>query len=341
MTAHSVLGDYLATLEQALRFSREEKRRILLEAKDHLLEDAARDEAGGVASDEAERRAVKRFGDAQAVARRFAEEQVPVVTLRGVTKNFLTPSGGVYTALHHVDLEVRATEFLALVGPSGCGKSTALALISGLESPSQGEVRVMNEPVRGIGKDVGYVFQTDAVFPWKNVLDNVATGPRFRGAPRDDAIARARDWISRVGLSGFESHYPHQLSGGMRKRAALAQTLINEPRILLMDEPFSALDVQTRTLMENELLQLWSATGSAVVFVTHDLEEAISLADRVVVLTAGPGTVKGVYPVDLRRPRNVAEIRFQPEFARIYREIWNDLRDEVQLSYERSKRNLS
>jgi NitT/TauT family transport system ATP-binding protein len=263
------------------------------------------------------------------------------IELRHVTKRFLTPSGTAYTALRDLNLTVGDGEFCAVVGPTGCGKSTTLALISGLEPPSEGEVLVTGESVLGVGKAVGYVFQTDAVFPWKNVLDNVATGPRFRGAPRSDAERRAREWIARVGLAGFERYYPHQLSGGMRKRAALAQTLINEPRILLMDEPFSALDVQTRTLMENELLQLWSATGASVVFVTHDLEEAISLADRVVVLTAGPGTVKGVYPVDLPRPRNVAEIRLLPEFARIYKEIWNDLRDEVLVSYERSKRSVA
>jgi NitT/TauT family transport system ATP-binding protein len=265
----------------------------------------------------------------------------PAIELRQVAKRFLTPAGTAYTALRDLDLAVQDGEFCAVVGPTGCGKSTMLALISGLEPPSEGEVRVRDQIVRGVGRDVGYVFQVDAVFPWKSVLDNVATGPRFRGAHRRDAEERARDWIKRVGLAGFERYYPHQLSGGMRKRAALAQTLINEPRILLMDEPFSALDVQTRTLMENELLQLWSATRASVVFVTHDLEEAIALADRVVVITAGPGTVKGVYRVDLPRPRNVAEIRFQPEFSRIYQEIWNDLRDEVLVSYERSKRSVS
>ncbi|TME94884.1 MAG: ABC transporter ATP-binding protein [Chloroflexi bacterium] len=273
--------------------------------------------------------------------RSLARVPSPAIELVGVTKRFLTPSGTAYTALRDLNVAIGIGEFCAVVGPTGCGKSTTLALISGLEPPSEGEVVVGGVAVRGVGKEVGYVFQTDAVFPWKNVLDNVATGPRFRGVARADAEGRAREWIARVGLAGFERYYPHQLSGGMRKRAALAQTLINEPRILLMDEPFSALDVQTRTLMENELLQLWSATRSSVVFVTHDLEEAIALADRVVVLTAGPGTVKGIYPVSLPRPRNVAEIRFQPQFARIYEEIWNDLRDEVLLSYERSKRSLA
>src|SRR5438874_5124589 len=261
----------------------------------------------------------------------------PAIDLRGVTKRFLTPSGGVYTALRDLNLTVAAGEFCAVVGPTGCGKSTTLALISGLEPASLGTVRVFGEPVRSVGRSVGYVFQRDAVFPWKNVLENVSMGPRFRGADTETANTDAREWIARVGLDGFERYYPHQLSGGMRKRVALAQTLINHPKILLMDEPFSALDVQTRALMENELLDLWASTGAAVVFVTHDLEEAIGMADRVVVITAGPGTVKGSYRVDLPRPRNIAEIRFQPRFVELYEEIWNDLRDEVLVSYERSK----
>jgi NitT/TauT family transport system ATP-binding protein len=261
----------------------------------------------------------------------------PAIELRGVYKRFQSPKGQPFTALRDVDMTVGAGEFCAVVGPSGCGKSTTLTLISGLEQPSAGEVRVLGRPVRGIDPHVGFMFQTDAVFPWKSVLDNVAVGPRFRGAGKAEARERAQDWIQRVGLAGFEHHYPHQLSGGMRKRVALAQTLINEPQIMLMDEPFSALDVQTRALMENELLSLWSTTSASVVFVTHDLEEAISLADRVCVITAGPGTVKGIYPIDLPRPRNVAEIRFDPRFVQLYHQIWEDLRDEVVISYERSK----
>jgi NitT/TauT family transport system ATP-binding protein len=238
-------------------------------------------------------------------------------------------------------MKVEPSEFCAVVGPTGCGKSTTLALISGLEPPSEGEVDVFGKPVSGIADGIGYVFQSDAVFPWKTVLDNVAAGPRYHGATTRDARERARDWISRVGLTGFEDRYPYQLSGGMRKRVALAQSLINGPRILLMDEPFSALDVQTRTLMENELLNLWSASAASVVFVTHDLEEAISLSDRVFVMTAGPGTIKSTYKVELPRPRNVAEIRFQPRFVEIYEEIWKDLRDEVLVSYERQKRGAA
>jgi len=263
------------------------------------------------------------------------------IELHEVTKRFVSPNGKSFTALRDLELTVAAGEFCAVVGPTGCGKSTTLALISGLEPPSVGTVRVFGEPVKSVGRSVGYVFQRDAVFPWKNVLDNVAMGPRFRGVDTEQANADARQWIARVGLDGFERYYPHQLSGGMRKRVALAQTLINHPKILLMDEPFSALDVQTRALMENELLDLWASTGSSVVFVTHDLEEAIGLADKVVVITAGPGTVKGTYKVDLPRPRNIAEIRFLPRFIELYEEIWNDLRDEVLVSYERSKHRVA
>jgi NitT/TauT family transport system ATP-binding protein len=259
------------------------------------------------------------------------------IELRGVTKRFATPGGGVYTAVKDLHMKVSPGEFAAVVGPTGCGKSTTLGLISGLEPASAGDVLVGGKQVNGVTEGIGYVFQSDAVFPWKTVLQNVAAGPRYHGASGSEARERARDWIGRVGLAGFEDRYPHQLSGGMRKRVALAQTLINNPRILLMDEPFSALDVQTRSLMEDELLALWTSSSASVVFVTHDLEEAIALADRVFVLTAGPGTVKGDYAVDLPRPRNVSEIRFQPRFAQIYQEIWSNLRDEVLLSYERSR----
>jgi len=261
----------------------------------------------------------------------------PSIELRGVTKRFATPKGGIYTALRDLTMEVAPGEFCAVVGPTGCGKSTTLALISGLELASAGEVRVEGRPVKGIADGIGYVFQSDAVFPWKTVVENVAAGPRYQGIGGRAARERARDWIARVGLAGFEDRYPHQLSGGMRKRVALAQSLINNPRILLMDEPFSALDVQTRSLMEDELLTLWASTSASVVFVTHDLEEAIALADRVFVLTAGPGTVKGNFVVDLPRPRNVAEIRFQPRFTQLYEAIWSQLRDEVLVSYERQK----
>ncbi len=258
------------------------------------------------------------------------------VELRNVTKKFATADGGTYTALRDLTLTVDEGQFCAVVGPTGCGKSTTLTLVAGLELPSAGEAVVDGRPVRGIDTRTGFVFQQDAVFPWKSVLDNVAAGPLYRGAKRVEANALARDWLRRVGLSGFEDRYPHQLSGGMRKRVALAQTFINQPRILLLDEPFSALDVQTRAIMATELLHLWDQTRPAVIFVTHDLEEAIALADKVVVLTAGPGTVKAEFEIGLARPRVVQEIRFDPSFTRLYGPIWDALRDEVDEAYSRT-----
>jgi len=260
------------------------------------------------------------------------------IELRNVTKKFATADGGTYTAIQDLSLTVEDGQFCAVVGPTGCGKSTTLTLISGLERPSRGEAFVHGEPVQGIDTSTGFVFQQDAVFPWRSVVDNVAAGPLYRGHSRSEALTLARDWLRRVGLSGFEDRYPHQLSGGMRKRVALAQSLINQPRILLMDEPFSALDVQTRSIMSTELLHLWDQTKPAVVFVTHDLEEAIALADKVVVITAGPGTVKAEFEIDLPRPRVVQEIRFDPRFTRLYEQIWEALRAEVAEAYARTMR---
>ncbi len=255
----------------------------------------------------------------------------PAIELVNVTRRFISPDGKVIPALRDFSMAVRRGEFCAVVGPTGCGKSTTLSLITGLAAASAGSVRIDGKPVIGIDPRIGFVFQADAVFPWHNVLDNVAAGPLYRGTPQKLALDKARDWIRRVGLAGFESHYPHQLSGGMRKRVALAQTFINEPEILLMDEPFSALDVQTRALMQGELLNLWSVNRASVVFVTHDIEEAIALADRVFVLSKGPATVKTVYDIDLPRPRDVAEARYSPRFIELSRQIWNDLKDEVQI----------
>jgi NitT/TauT family transport system ATP-binding protein len=257
------------------------------------------------------------------------------ISLRRATKRFPTLDGAGFTAIRDVDLEVADGEFVSIVGPTGCGKSTTLSLVSGLEPATAGTVSVHGSPVTAIPDGVGYMFQADAVLPWKNVLDNVAIGLRYRGVAKNEAHAKARDWLARVGLTGFEDRYPHQLSGGMRKRVALAQTMITEPSLLLLDEPFGALDVQTRELMQNELLQLWSGTGAAVVFVTHDLTEAISLADRVVVMTAGPATVKDVVRIDLPRPRDVEEIRLTPEFVEIYKRVWDSLREEVEITRAR------
>jgi NitT/TauT family transport system ATP-binding protein len=263
---------------------------------------------------------------------------MPAIELRGVTKKFATADGGTYTALKDLSMTVEEGQFCAVVGPTGCGKSTTLTLVSALERPSAGTVLVDDREVTGISTSTGFVFQQDAVFPWRTVLDNVSAGPGYRGLGRAEASTLARDWLRRVGLSGFEDRFPHQLSGGMRKRVALAQTLINQPRVLLMDEPFSALDVQTRSIMSTELLHLWDETKPAVIFVTHDLEEAIALADKVVVLTAGPGTVKAEFAIDLPRPRVVQEIRFDQRFVRLYEQIWEALRAEVEEAYARSTR---
>jgi sulfonate transport system ATP-binding protein len=258
----------------------------------------------------------------------------PAISLTAATKTFETRDGS-YTAIRDVDLTVGRGEFVTVVGPTGCGKSTTLSLVSGLQPATSGEVLVDGTPVTGIPDGMGYMFQNDAVLPWRSVLDNVAAGPRYRGTAKAEARDLAREWVTKVGLTGFEDYHPHQLSGGMRKRVALAQTLINEPSILLMDEPFGALDVQTREHMQDLLLDLWSGTGAAVVFVTHDLTEAIALADRVVVMTAGPATVKDAVPVDLPRPRRVEDIRLTPAFTDLYRAIWESLRVEVELTRAR------
>jgi NitT/TauT family transport system ATP-binding protein len=259
------------------------------------------------------------------------------IELSGVTKRFVTPDGTAFTALRDVTMTVEPGQFCAVVGPSGCGKSTTLTLVAGLDRPSAGSVTVAGSAVSGITRGTSFMFQTDALLPWKTVLGNIALGPLFRGVPKKTALADAREWLRIVGLGGFANHHPHQLSGGMRKRVSLAAALINEPAILLMDEPFGALDVQTKAIMSNELLTLWDQTRPAVIFVTHDLEEAIALADRVVVMTAAPGTVKAVFDVDLPRPRGaVQEIRFDPRFLELHHQIWESLRDEVERAHARS-----
>jgi NitT/TauT family transport system ATP-binding protein len=259
------------------------------------------------------------------------------IELQGVTKRFVTPSGSVFTAIRDVDLVIEPGQFCAIVGPTGCGKSTTLSLVSGLDRPSAGAVRVGGQVVDGIESGMSFMFQADALLPWKTVLGNVAMGPRFQGMTKKEAQAEAREWLRRVGLTGFEDHHPHQLSGGMRKRTSLAAALINKPSILLMDEPFGALDVQTKAIMSNELLGLWEQTRPTVIFITHDLEEAVALADKVVVMTVNPGTIKGVFEIDLPRPRGaVQEIRFDSRFLELHHQIWESLRDEVQRAYERT-----
>jgi NitT/TauT family transport system ATP-binding protein len=253
--------------------------------------------------------------------------------MRGVARRFATPNGSI-SALEDFNLDIAEGEFVAIVGPTGCGKSTTLGLVAGLSKPQAGDVSLFGAPVSGIDPRVGFVFQQDALFPWRNVLKNVCAGPLFRGTSKTQAEVTARDWLQRVGLAAFETSFPHQLSGGMKKRVALAQTFINGPRVLLMDEPFSALDVQTRELMQQELLALWEQNKAAVLFVTHDLDEAILLADRVAVLTSRPARVKSVYKIDLPRPRVVGALRYDPRFIAIAQQLHEDLKEEVMKARE-------
>jgi NitT/TauT family transport system ATP-binding protein len=264
-------------------------------------------------------------------------EDAARIDIVGLTKRYLTPKGEAFTAIRDVTLTVEPGEFCAIVGPTGCGKSTTLAQVSGLERPSSGSVSVRDQIVDGITKGVSYMFQADALFPWKTVLGNVSIGPVLLGTPKAEATALAMDWLRRVGLAGFEDRYPHQLSGGMRKRVAMAAALINNPRILLMDEPFGALDVQTKAIMQNELLQLWEGLRPSVLFITHDLDEAVALSDRVVIMTSNPGTIKDVFDIDLPRPRgNVQQIRHEERFLELQGQIWESLKDEVTRAYEQT-----
>jgi len=258
----------------------------------------------------------------------------PALHLQGIACTFVSRDdpGQRYTAVHDVTLTVGDGEFVSVVGPTGCGKSTLLNVGAGLLAPSSGSVEVFGQPLPGINTRAGYMFQTDSLMPWRTALGNVMAGLEFRGAA--DARAQAEDWLKRVGLGGFGDRYPHQLSGGMRKRTSLAQTLALDPDIILMDEPFSALDIQTRQLMENEVLDLWAAKKKAVLFITHDLDEAIAMSDRVVVLSAGPASHPiGEFAIDLPRPRDVAEVRTQPRFIELHQAIWDVLREEVLKGY--------
>ncbi len=266
---------------------------------------------------------------------------IPALSLDNVTCTFISREDRSqrYTAVKDVSLAIAPGEFVSVVGPTGCGKSTLLNVGAGLLAPSSGQVRVFGEPLTGINARAGYMFQTEALMPWRSALDNVIAGLEFRGVPRAQAVAEGEEWLRRVGRGGFGDRYPHQLSGGMRKRVALAQTLVLDPDIILMDEPFSALDVQTRQLMENEVLELWAAKRKAVLFITHDLDEAIAMSDRVVVLSAGPATHPiGEFDIDLPRPRDVAEIRNHLRFVELHAAIWDVLREEVLKGYAQQRK---
>ncbi len=256
----------------------------------------------------------------------LATENDPLICFEAVNHAFRRPGHPPNLVLSQIDLSFPRGSFLVIVGPTGCGKSTILNLIAGLLAPSAGRVKV----AVGAKPAMAYLFQQDTLLPWRTAIDNVAVPLLLRGVKAREARERARDWLGRVGLADFTNFYPAKMSGGMRKRTALAQALIYQPQILLMDEPFAALDAQTRTYMQDMLLELWQELGQTVVFVTHDLEEAIALADEVVVMSAGPAsTVKRRFAVDLARPRVVEEVRLTEAFRGIYRSIWGSLREEV------------
>lgn len=259
----------------------------------------------------------------------------PAVALDGIAISFAVKGRPAFKAVAPTSLHVREGEFVAIVGPTGCGKSTLLNATAGLLAPAAGTVTIFGETLAGLNARAGYLFQQDALMPWKTALDNVAIALEIGGMGRAQAHAQAQDWLKRVGLARFTERYPHELSGGQRKRVALAQMLIRQPKILLMDEPFGPLDAQTRQIMGTLLLRLWAQDRKAVLFVTHDLEEAIALSDRVVIMSAGPeARIIGDYPIDLARPRDTAEIRLDPRFHELHRRIWNQLKAEVAKTYD-------
>lgn len=251
-----------------------------------------------------------------------------LLELRGVSRTFQSPAGGTVEALRNIVLDVNEGEFISLVGASGSGKSTLLRIIDGLLKPSAGQVSVDGRTVTGPGRDRAFVFQSDNLLPWRTVIDNVAYGLHLAGVPRKAAAATAQELIDITGLKGFERYYPHQISGGMRQRANVARALAVDPKILLLDEPFAALDAQTREVMQLELLRIWGERRKTVIFVTHQIDEAVYLSDRVVVLSARPGTVKEVIDIDLPRPRQLA-VKRTKEFIELTDRIWKLIEDEV------------
>ena len=252
-----------------------------------------------------------------------------LLELNDVTVSFQSPDGSRMTALRDMSLSVEQGELVALVGPSGCGKSTALNVLAGQVRPVSGQVRLAGEPVKGVSPSVGYISQADTLLPWRTVLDNVALAMELRGVEKRERREAARGLMARMGLSGFEDNYPRELSGGMKKRAAIARVLAVDPAILMMDEPFGPLDALTKEKLQDEILALWESTGCTILYVTHDLTEAITLADRVVLMSARPGRVVREYPIDLPRPRRVMDVKFSPRFVELERAIWQDLQGEL------------
>ncbi len=258
----------------------------------------------------------------------MAPASSPVLSFESVSKQFVH-AGGLVSALQDVDLQVREGEFLAIVGPSGCGKSTLLRMAAGLAAPTGGGVRFRGKEVREINQQVGFVTQDSKLFPWLTLAENIAFPLKVRGIAHAERAQRVEALVRQVGLSGFEHAYPHELSGGMQKRASIARTLVYQPDVLLMDEPFGPLDAQTRLIMQQDLLDLWSGSRRTVLFVTHDLAEAVCLADRIVVMTRTPGRIKQVFDDPLPRPRDILNLLDQPAFQSIHGEIWNYFKTEI------------
>lgn len=252
------------------------------------------------------------------------------IELNQVNVTYPQPDGGQFLAVSRFELKVEKGEFVTIVGPSGCGKSTILLVVDGLIQPSGGQVLIDGKPVTGPGEDRALVFQEFALLPWRTVESNIMLGIELqRRFPRSEIRELVSRYVNMVGLQGFERHYPHQLSGGMRQRVGIARALAVNPQILLMDEPFASVDAQTREIMSSELLRIWEQEKKTVLFVTHSIDEAVYLADRVVVLSGCPGSLKEIIPVPLARPRGLA-IKDEPEFVRLRRHIWDLLEQEVQ-----------
>ena len=272
---------------------------------------------------------------------RGAGAPVPKLAIEGIRKRFTIKKQGrehAFLALDGVDLVIEDQEFVSVIGPSGSGKTTLLKIVAGLVQPNDGAIRIDGKQITEPGPDRAVVFQTFGLFPWKTVMDNVRFPLTIRKLPKEEATEIARTNIAKVGLEGFEDAYPHQLSGGMQQRVGLARALAADPQILLMDEPFGAIDAQTRELMQEELLRLWSESKKCVMFVTHDLDEAVLLADRVVVLSGQPGKVQAVIDVPLPRPRWEYDMRSHKEFADVRHEIWEMLRDGLVQSEQEERR---
>ncbi|MFE6281187.1 ABC transporter ATP-binding protein [Streptomyces sp. NPDC057877] len=274
------------------------------------------------------------------------DTSTPRIVFADVRKEFTVKDrpgdrhGTRFVALDGIDLEMADGEFTVLVGPSGCGKSTLLDLLGGLTRPTSGRVLLDGRPVTGPGLDRGVVFQQYALLPWRTARGNVEFGLEATGVPRRHRAARAREFLDLVGLSGFEDRHPHELSGGMRQRVAIARSLAYDPDVLLMDEPFAALDAQTRESLQDELLRVWQRTGKTVVFITHGIDEAVYLGQRVAVMTSGPGRIKQVVPVDLGSRTTTDDVRSSPEFARYRHRVWSLLHDEVARAQRWEKEQL-